>query len=206
MQRAAWLLIVACGARAPAPTAPPAPPPALPVAAPGALLAPSAFDTIADKGERSRAMFAEVSRVLMHPRCTNCHPADDTPRQGDAHELHEPPAVRGPANAGVPAMQCATCHQDRNLDFARVPGAPNWHLAPPAMAWLGKTASEICAQLSDRGRNGERTLAQVHDHLASDALVAWGWTPGVNRTHAPGSQAELAALFQAWIDTGAVCP
>ena len=49
-------------------------------------------------------------------------------------------------------------------------------------------------------------LAQVHDHLASDALVAWGWAPGANRTHAPGSQAELAALFQAWIDTGAVCP
>jgi hypothetical protein len=159
-----------------------------------------------DPKERSRAIFVEVSRVLLHPRCTNCHPSDDTPHQGDAQLAHEPPVARGAANAGVPAMQCTGCHQDRNAELARVPGAPGWKLAPPTMAWLGKTPAELCAQLVDPARNGGRSLAQLHDHLAHDPLVAWGWTPGADRKPAPGSQAELAALFQRWIDSGAECP
>jgi hypothetical protein len=106
----------------------------------------------------------------------------------------------------VPGLGCATCHQDRNAELARVPGAPEWHLAPRAMAWLGKRPGEICAQLKDPARNGGRTLAQVHDHVAHDPIVAWGWQPGADRSRPPGSQAELAALVQAWIDTGAECP
>jgi len=74
------------------------------------------------------------------------------------------------------------------------------------MTWLGKTPAQICVQLKDPARNGNRTLAQVHDHIAHDGIVAWGWQPGADRAPTPGSQAEAAALFQAWIDTGAVCP
>jgi len=152
-------------------------------------------------------MFWEVSRVLLHPRCVNCHPPDEFPRQGDRHVIHDPPAVRGDATGrGVVAMQCRGCHQDRNLELARVPGAPDWHLAPLSMAWLGKSPRDICLQISDPARNGGKSLAQIHAHLAGDALVAWGWKPGADRVPAPGSQQELAALFQAWLDTGAVCP
>jgi hypothetical protein len=65
---------------------------------------------------------------------------------------------------------------------------------------LGRFATvQICCA-------GNRTLAQVHDHLAHDGIVAWGWAPGADRAPAPGSQAELAALFHAWIETGAACP
>lgn len=151
-------------------------------------------------------MFVEVSRVLLHARCANCHPADDSPRQGERAVLHDPPVVRGPADRGVVGMQCQTCHQDRNVELSRVPGAKDWHLAPLDMAWIGKTPGQICTQLSDPARNGGRTLAQIHDHLGHDALVAWGWAPGAGREPAPGSQAELASLFQAWIESGAVCP
>ena len=73
------------------------------------------------------------------------------------------------------------------------------------MAWLDRTPAQLCAQLSDPRRNGGKTLAQIQQHLAHDALVGWGWDPGHGRTAAPGSQAELGALFQAWIDSGAVC-
>ena len=177
-----------------------------PIAAPGQLLAPAAFASIADRSQRSQAMFVELGRVLTHPRCVNCHPPDDSPRQGDGHAMHDPPVLRGAADRGIPALGCTTCHQDRNAELARIPGAPDWHLAPRTMIWLGKTPGEICVQLKDPARNGNRSLAQVHDHLAHDHLVAWGWRPGADRAPAPGSQAELAALFQAWIDTGAVCP
>ena len=188
------------------PPAAPVPPPGPPAAAPGALLAPSAFDVIADRDQRSAAMFTEVSRVLTHARCVNCHPPDDTTRQGDRHVLHDPPVLRGHEDRGIPALGCDTCHQERNAELARIPGAPDWHLAPHSMAWLGKTPAQICVQLKDPARNGNRTLAMVHDHIAHDGIVAWGWQPGADRAPAPGSQAETAALFQAWIDAGAVCP
>lgn len=170
------------------------------------LKPPAAFAAIADRTARSQALFGEASKVLLHPRCLNCHPADDAPRQGDAAWRHDPPVVRGADDRGVPAMQCATCHQDRNLAHARVPGAPGWHLAPKEMAWMGRSAAEICAQLKDPKRNGGKTLAAVHEHTAKDALVAWGWEPGSGRTKAPGTQAEFAALVGAWIETGAACP
>jgi isoquinoline 1-oxidoreductase beta subunit len=40
------------------------------------------FSVVSDKNDRSRALFLEASRVLLHPRCANCHPAGDVPLQG----------------------------------------------------------------------------------------------------------------------------
>ncbi len=197
-------VLAACGTSAP-PTGRVAPPVAPPPSG-GQLLAPAAFDRIPDRAERSRALFAEAAKVLTSARCVNCHPPDDTPRQGDLHAIHDPPIIRGPKDTGVAALQCTTCHQDRNVELARVPGAPGWHLAPIGMAWLGKTVAEICVQLKDPARNGGRSLEQVYDHLAHDRLVAWGWAPGADRVPVPGTQPELAALVRAWIETGAECP
>lgn len=171
-----------------------------------ALRPVSAFAGVKDEAARSRLLFSEMARVLTHPRCANCHPSDDRPRQGMAQAIHDPPVWRGPDNHGVPAMRCDTCHQTENSPHARVPGAPSWHLAPLEMGWIGRSEAEICAQLKDPARNGGKSLDEIHTHLAEDALVAWGWDPGHGRTPAPGSQAALAALAKAWIDTGAACP
>ena len=199
------LVVAACSGHPPA--APPVQPPAAPPpVASDQLRPPAQFDAIADRTARSQALFVEASRVLTHTRCVNCHPPDDAPRQGEQHVPHDPPVLRGADGHGIPALACATCHQDRNVELARIPGAPDWHLAPRSMAWLGKTPAEICVQLKDPARNGGRTLAQVHDHVAHDGIVAWGWQPGSGRERPPGSQAQLAALVQAWIDTGAACP
>jgi hypothetical protein len=74
------------------------------------------------------------------------------------------------------------------------------------MAWQGKSVGEICRQLKDPNRNGGRNLAFLHEHAASDDLIAWGWQPGVGREPAPGTQRLFGELIQAWIDTGAECP
>jgi hypothetical protein len=79
-------------------------------------------------------------------------------------------------------------------------------MAPIEMAWQGKSIGDICRQIKDPTRNGGRDLALLHDHLAKDDLVAWGWQPGVGREPAPGNQELLGELIQAWIDTGAQCP
>jgi len=186
----------------PTPAKPPAP--LAPVSAD--LRGPEAFDAIGDPAERSRALFLEASRVMLHPRCANCHPAGDSPLQGDEGTLHDPPVARGPDDMGVAALRCDTCHQDRNLELARVPGAPAWHLAPLSMAWVGRTPGAICAQVKDPSRNGKRSLDAIVEHAAHDSLVAWAWAPGHGRTPAPGTQAGFGALVQAWVKTGAECP
>jgi len=166
----------------------------------------AAFSVIEDETERSRALFLEASRVLLHPRCVNCHPSGDVPLQGMDMRPHDPPVTRGPENNGVVGMECGGCHQDRNLAHARVPGAPNWHVAPLEMAWVGKSPREICEQLKDPKRNGGKSLAQIVEHNAHDKLVGWGWEPGHGREPAPGTQARFGAIVAAWVDTGAECP
>ena len=170
------------------------------------LRVPADFAGIVDVRERSRALFLEASRVLQHPRCLNCHPDGDIPRQGMDMALHDPPVVRGPDDHGVVGMTCTSCHQDHNLAHARVPGAPKWALAPIEMAWVGKSAAHICEQLKDRRRNGDKSLAEIVAHNAHDELVAWGWAPGHGREPAPGTQSQLGDLVAAWVETGAECP
>lgn len=170
------------------------------------LRAPVDFELFSDRAERSRALFLELTRVLLHPRCKNCHPSGDTPHQGMEARLHDPPVVRGPENKGVVGMECSGCHQQHNLEYARVPGAPEWHLAPLSMAWVGRSPHDICEQIKDPTRNGKKTLAQIVEHNATDGLVAWGWQPGSGREPAPGTQAQFGELTRAWVESGAECP
>lgn len=173
------------------------------------LRGPEAFASIANKNERSAALFTEMGKVLQHPRCVNCHPRTDRPLQKDG-EPHNPPVARGKDGHGLPGMECETCHGPANVKFAgspgSMPGHPQWHLAPAEMAWQGKTLGQICAQLKDKARNGGKTLAEIHKHNAEDGLVGWAWSPGAGREPAPGTQAQFGALTKAWVDAGAACP
>lgn len=171
---------------------------------PSGLAPVSSFDRIAEKEKRAVALFQEAGKVIMHPRCLNCHPKDDVPRQGEAMRVHEPPVERGAGGMGPAAMRCFTCHGAAN--FERVPGNPAWLLAPREMAWMGNSLGQICQQLKDPKRNGGKTLAQVVEHMAEDKLVGWGWDPGMGRSSAPGTQKEFGALIKAWADNGAHCP
>jgi len=172
------------------------------------LASPAEFAGIADTTARSAAIFVEASKVMTHPRCVNCHPVGDRPTQGESatSRPHQPPVTRGTDGFGSVAMRCASCHREANFDPAGMPGHAHWHLAPQSMAWQGKTAGEICVQIKDPARNGNRTIAQVIEHMSHDSLVGWAWSPGAGRTPAPGTQAQLAALLDAWAASGAACP
>ena len=164
------------------------------------------FSGIADKAERSRALFTEAGKVIQSPRCLNCHPNGDRPSQGEDLHAHMPLVVRGADGKGATGLRCTTCHQAANFDPAGVPGHPLWHLAPKSMAWQGKPLGDICQQIKDPKRNGGKSLEDLIHHMAEDPLVGWGWNPGVGRQPAPGTQQEFGALIKAWVDTGAVCP
>jgi cytochrome c5 len=170
------------------------------------LATPESFDKIGDPAARSAALFVEIGKVLSHPRCVNCHPAGDHPHQGELGRLHQPPVARGADGFGLTAMRCPICHQGANFDPGRVPGNPIWHLAPREMAWEGKTLSQICAQIKDPARNGNRTLDEISHHIGTDHLVGWAWAPGYGRQPAPGTQQQTGALLEAWVKTGAACP
>lgn len=199
----AALVVGGCGRpHAEYPTRPLSPLPDVPK---GQLHAPAAFEVIANRDHRSQALFMEMTRVLLHPRCVNCHPDGDEPYQNGG-VLHDPPVTRGAVDMGVVGMQCSSCHQERNAELSRVPGAPHWALAPRSMAWYGKSPRHVCEQMKDKSRNGGKSLAQLVEHNGHDPLTGWGWNPGADREPVPGTQQEFGALVKAWVDTGAQCP
>jgi hypothetical protein len=175
--------------------------------APGTLRPVSAFANIREPEQRSVALFEEAGKVLLSPRCVNCHPAGDRPLQTDKQRLHIPLVVRGEFGMGAPGgLACNTCHHENNFDAARVPGNPKWSLAPLEMAWQGRSLGQICVQIKDRSRNGDKDMAALVHHMAEDELVGWGWNPGAGRTPAPGTQKQFGELIKAWADAGAACP
>ena len=151
----------------------------------------SAFAAIEDEAERSLALFTEAGKVMLHPRCVNCHPAGDSPLQGEDSTWHEPPVRRGLGGTGVVGMRCRACHMRENFDPGRVPGAHQWVLAPRKMAWEGFTLGQLCEQVKDPERNGGRTLDEIVEHMSEDDLVGWGWAPGAGRRAGPGQPGDL---------------
>jgi hypothetical protein len=183
----------------------------LTAASPESLRHSVAAGAATDRKARSRALFLEMADVIESPRCLNCHPADRHPTQGDDMHIHNPPMVTDGAGHGMPGMNCSQCHGAANFrtNLPRVksiPGNPRWALAPAEFAWQHKSLQQICEQIKDPTRNGNRTLAQIQEHLAHDKLVGWSWHPGVGRKPAPGTQARFGEVVQTWIDTGSECP
>lgn len=171
----------------------------------------SEFQEISDVNERSKALFAEAAKVMTHPRCINCHPVTRMPTQGDDMHPHIPFMNASESRIGVAGIACSTCHRTENTTIVgsrlgSVPGNAHWSLAPSSMAWQGLTVGEICQQVKDPNRNGNRDLAKIYQHLTEDHLVEWAWNPGQGRRPAPGTHEEFGNLIKAWIETGAECP
>ena len=55
--------------------------------------------------------FMDVYKVLMSPRCMNCHPAGDRPLQGNDSHKHIMNVKRGKDGKGLYSLKCANCHQ-----------------------------------------------------------------------------------------------
>ena len=95
-------------------------------------------------------------------------------RQGaDPSALRQLPSGRRPPAPGRRAAGCTSrrssaartvmasrpcavpiCHQQANFDPGRVPGHPEWHLAPREMAWEGKTLARDLR--ADQGSRAQR--------------------------------------------------
>ncbi|ARK11099.1 hypothetical protein A6C57_12625 [Fibrella sp. ES10-3-2-2] len=152
--------------------------------------------------------FASVYKVLMSPRCMNCHPSGDVPLQGDDSHLHTMTPRRGTDGKGIYAMKCANCHQPSNVPGLHTPpGNPNWHLPPATarMVFQGRNAHQLAKQLVDLKQNGGKDTKKLLEH-ADDGLVLAGWNPGEGRTLPPMSHAAFKKAWTTWIQTGAFAP
>ena len=84
------------------------------------------------------------------------------------------------------------------------------------MAWesapgVPLTGPELCAQLKDPARNGNRELKDTLHHLETEPLVHWSCNPGIRpngepRTTPPFSHDALIQAFKQWMAEGAPCP
>jgi hypothetical protein len=157
-----------------------------------------------EEGERA---FGEVARVLLSPRCRNCHPAGDAPLHGDERPFPHTMSVSRKSEAA--GLHCTACHREANApDPGAPPGAAGWRM-PPAetpMVFEGRTPHDLCLQLKDPTKTGGRDLAALREHLGHDALVLWAWSPGPGRARPPLSHDELVRNVGVWIDRGAPCP
>ena len=170
------------------------------------LRSPESFATIVDASRRSQALFTELGKVLTHPRCLNCHPVGDRPRQGEHGRLHQPPVARGPtASVSTPYVaRFATRAPISTPAGSRA--TPNGTLPPSK--WLGM--ANRCTISASRSRTRRAMAAALSadltHHIGDDTLVGWAWAPGFGREPAPGTQKEAGALVEAWVKTGAACP
>jgi len=161
------------------------------------------------RSDAAAKAWGDVFRVLMHPRCMNCHPSGDRPLQTDHSQPHTMNISRASVMNGV---LCSACHQETNADALGVPGgppgAPHWGLpsAQVPMVFQGHSPHTLCRQLNDRERTGGRDLKALLDHVSHDALVLWGWSPGGQRTTPPLTHADFVKAFTVWVDGGGACP
>ena len=156
----------------------------------------------------SQKAFLQVYKVLMSPRCMNCHPAGDVPLHGDDNHLHPQGVKRGIDGKGLYALKCSNCHQTENTPGLNMPpGAEDWHLPPADMrlVFQGRSAHDLAMQMKDPKRNGGKSFHDLKEHLKTD-LVKWGWKPGAGRSTPSISYAEFVKQFSLWLDKGAVAP
>jgi hypothetical protein len=162
--------------------------------------APSAAQSAQD-------LFAPIAEVMRHPRCVNCHVKGDAPLNGDDGHAHPMRIVRGADGLGAPAARCYACHRDAAIGAAPfVPAAPNWKLAPVAMAWQVLTTSELCEALSNQIRNGKYNETSLREHFANDKAVGTAWQAGGGRTPVSTPRQNLVAAVARWTGAGRPCP
>jgi len=169
--------------------------------------------------ERGLEAWARIYEVASHPRCSNCHVGADNkpmwsgPSYGETRP-HGMNVVAGESRIGIETVTCATCHTTLSSDRPGVNDVPHmapkvamaWQLAPVEAEWFGKSSSEICNQIRDPERNGDRTFMALAAHLDHDLILHWAWKPGGGREPAPYSLQEHVNDVLQWGVAGMPCP
>jgi len=160
--------------------------------------------------KKARAAFNDAVKVFNSPRCANCHPAGDTPMQGDTARPHDNDVIRGAKGIGTEELACAMCHLETNTEGeGMAPGSPDWRMpaADMKMVFPGLTAGQLCRNLKDPKMNGgHKTAKDAIHHIETDPRVRWAWTPGEGRKPPPMGFEMFVKKMNEWVANGAACP
>ncbi len=167
----------------------------------------TALTTVTDSDEAYTTMMS----VISHPRCVNCHPSNNVPKRGENKTPHPYGRDGATSKLSFDTLLCASCHKEKNDDYAGQPGAPHWGLAPQSMAWEGLTRAEIAASMLNPENNGNRSEDELIKHLTEDKLVLWAFNPGLHpdgtpREKPPVSEEVFVKAVKTWFENGAVIP
>lgn len=164
------------------------------------------------------AAWSRIYEVASHPRCSNCHVGEDNipmwsgPAYGKTRK-HGMNINGGESRMGAETLVCSTCHTTKDVDWDNANAMPHaaprvamdWQLAPVEAEWFGKTSIEVCNQLRDPERNGDRTFMDIAEHLDHDLILHWAWNPGGGREAAPYSLQEHVNDVLIWGVGGMPC-
>ncbi|WP_224816434.1 hypothetical protein [Hasllibacter sp. MH4015] len=162
------------------------------------------------------AAWGRIFEVTSHPRCSNCHVGPDNRPMwsGPSYGRTRPHGMNinaGESRIGAEYVQCQTCHAyseggGNNAPQMAPQVAMTWQLPPVEAEWFGRSTEEICAQLRDPARNGDRDMIALASHLEHDLILHWAWSPGGGREPAPYSLQEHVNDVLAWGVAGYPCP
>lgn len=160
-----------------------------------------------------------IHAVVSHPRCVNCHPGtDNLPRwSGPSYGETRPHGMNinaGESRIGAETLVCSTCHLTSTRPNTDPHAAPHagipWQLAPVEFVWFGIEGPEICRQMRDPERNGNRDAIGIVEHLLHDeeldGFIQWAWTPGGGRETPPGTYEDHLNDTTTWAAAGMPCP
>jgi hypothetical protein len=150
--------------------------------------------------------FDDVARVLLHPRCVNCHPAGEAPLQTDASRPHHQHVTRRIEALGT---HCTACHRPNAPQGVGLPpSAAEWKMpsAELPLVFEGRSPAQLCDQLKDPARNGGLSPEALREHMAHDPRVVWSFSPGPGRTPPPLTHPRFLEAFEAWLQQGQPCP
>ena len=161
------------------------------------------------------AAWERVFEVTSHPRCSNCHvgpsnvPMWSGPSYGKTR-VHGMAVNAGESRIGAETILCTTCHAPReglnDMPHAAPQVAADWQLPPVEAEWFGKSSPEVCNQLRDPQRNGDRSFLELAEHLDHDVILHWAWNPGGGREPAPYDLQTHVNDLLIWGVAGQPCP
>lgn len=166
------------------------------------------FTPVNEDSVQSAQAFMQVYKVLMSPRCMNCHPDGDRPLQGDDSHIHTMNVQRGKDGNGLYAAKCSNCHQPENTPGLHTPpGNPKWKLPPSnmKMVFQGRSPHQLALQVMNYEQNGHKNKAQLLEH-ARDTLVKAGWNMGEGRMPPPLTYNDFVTAWDTWINKGGYAP
>lgn len=174
-------------------------------------------------GTRGSDSFAPVYRVVMSPRCRNCHTTEGQGPQIGERGMPHPFLVNNHTQLAGIGMGCNSCHAPRSASHSpqharpphsrsvdewrepggfKVPGVSKQRFTIPASI----SAAALCGKMKDVALAWQRANVDVIEFIEHDQLIEQAWQSNTGRTLPCGSHQGFITAFRTWHTKRMPCP